>query len=106
LGINLFERHRKGVALTPAGKSFLIDARSILADCAASIRKSQRISRGEIGELAIGYMSALTHEFLGQALEVWRLTGPDICRRLHRNGLYIAGEGAIGGAHRRGLISA
>jgi DNA-binding transcriptional LysR family regulator len=26
LGIELFERRRKGVALTPAGKSFLIDA--------------------------------------------------------------------------------
>jgi DNA-binding transcriptional LysR family regulator len=78
LGINLFERHRKGVALTPAGKSFLIDARRILEDCEASIRKAQRISRGEIGELAIGYMSALTHEFLGKALEIWRLTAPDI----------------------------
>jgi DNA-binding transcriptional LysR family regulator len=78
LGIDLFARERKGVALTPAGKSFLIDARRILDDCAASIRKAQRISRGEIGELAIGYMSALTHEFLGKALEVWRLTAPDI----------------------------
>jgi DNA-binding transcriptional LysR family regulator len=28
--------------------------------------------------LAIGYMSALTHEFLGKALEVWRLTAPNI----------------------------
>ena len=74
LGIELFERQRKGVALTPAGKSFLIDARRILEDCEASIRKAQRISRGEIGELAIGYMSALTHDFLGKALEVWRLT--------------------------------
>src|SRR5271165_518835 len=78
LGINLFERRRKGVALTPAGKSFLIDARRILDDCEVSVRKAQRISRGEIGELAIGYMSALTHEFLGKALEVWRLTAPDI----------------------------
>src|ERR1700730_7926180 len=78
LGIELFQRQRKGVALTPAGKSFLIDARSILENCQASIRKAQRISRGEIGELAIGYMSALTHEFLGKALEVWRLTAPDI----------------------------
>jgi DNA-binding transcriptional LysR family regulator len=74
LGIELFERQRKGVALTPAGKSFLIDTRSIIEDCEASIRKAQRISRGEIGELAIGYMSALTHEFFGKALEVWRLT--------------------------------
>ena len=78
LGIDLFERQRKGVALTTAGKSFLIDARRILEDCEASIIKAQRISRGEIGELAIGYMSALTHEFLGKALEVWRLTAPNI----------------------------
>jgi DNA-binding transcriptional LysR family regulator len=78
LGIELFERRRKGVALTPAGKSFLIDARRILEDCDASIRKAQRISRGDIGELAIGYMSALTHDFLGKALETWRLTAPGI----------------------------
>src|SRR5258708_2638220 len=78
LGIELFEGRRKGVALTPAGKSFLIDARRILEDCAASIRKAQRISRGEIGELAIGYMSAMTHDFLGKALEVWRLNSPGI----------------------------
>jgi DNA-binding transcriptional LysR family regulator len=78
LGIDLFARQRKGVTLTPAGKSLLIDARRILDDCEASIRKAQRISRGEIGELAIGYMSALTHEFLGRGLEVWRLTVPNI----------------------------
>src|SRR6202790_457068 len=78
LGIELFERERKGVALTPAGKSFLIDARRILEDCDVSIRKAQRISRGEIGELAIGYMSALTHDFLGKALETWRLTATGI----------------------------
>src|SRR6202044_867426 len=62
LGIDLFERQRKGVRLTLAGKSFLIDARKILEDCEASIKKAQRISRGEIGELTIGYMAALTHE--------------------------------------------
>jgi DNA-binding transcriptional LysR family regulator len=74
----LFEIGRKGVALTPAGKSFLIDARSILEDRETSFRKAQRISRGEVGELAIGYISALTHEFLGKALKVWRLTSPGI----------------------------
>jgi DNA-binding transcriptional LysR family regulator len=78
LGMEFFERQRKGVALTPAGKSFLIDARRILEDCEASIKKAQRISRGEIGELAIGYMSALSHDFLGKALEVWRLNSPGI----------------------------
>ena len=74
----MFERQRKGVTLTPAGKSFLVDARRILEDCDASIKKAQRVSRGEIGKLAIGYMSALTHDFLGKTLEVWRLTAPGI----------------------------
>ena len=78
LGVEFFERQRKGVTLTPAGKSFLIDARRILEDCEASIRKAQRISRGEIGELAIGYTSAMTHDFLAKALEVWRLNSPGI----------------------------
>jgi DNA-binding transcriptional LysR family regulator len=78
LGIEFFERQRKGVALTPAGKSFLIDARRILEDCEASIRKAQRISRGEIGDMAVGYMSALTYDFMGKALEVWRETSPGI----------------------------
>jgi hypothetical protein len=36
------------------------------------------MSHGEIGELAIGYISALTHEFFGKALKVWRLTSPGI----------------------------
>lgn len=78
LRIELFDRRRKGVVLTPAGKAFLVDARRILEDCDASIKKAQRISRGEIGELAIGYMSALTHDFLGKALGVWRQTAPGI----------------------------
>jgi DNA-binding transcriptional LysR family regulator len=78
LGIELFDRRRKGVALTPAGKAFLVDARRILEDCEASIKKAKRISRGEIGELAIRYMSALTHEFLGKSLEVWQLRCPGI----------------------------
>jgi len=56
----------------------LVDARRILEDCDASVKKAQRISRGEIGELAVGYISALTHDFMGKALEVWRQSAPGI----------------------------
>jgi DNA-binding transcriptional LysR family regulator len=78
IGVDLFQRKHKGVALTAAGKTFLTDARHILEACDASIKKAQRISRGEIGELAVGYMSALTHDFLGKALELWRHIAPGI----------------------------
>jgi DNA-binding transcriptional LysR family regulator len=78
LGVELFKRQQKGVALTSAGHSFLIDAKAILEDCEAAVHKAQRISRGEIGELAIGYMTPLAHGFLGRALEIWRRTARDI----------------------------
>lgn len=78
IGVDLFQRKHKGVVLTAAGKAFLGDARHILETCDASIKKAQRISRGEIGELAVGYMSALSHDFLGRALELWRQIAPGI----------------------------
>jgi len=78
LGVNLFQRERKGVALTAAGKAFLIDAREILRACEQAVKKAQRINRGELGELTVGHMAALTHEFLGQVLERWQKVSPGI----------------------------
>jgi DNA-binding transcriptional LysR family regulator len=78
LGVNLFQRERKGVALTAAGKAFLIDARGILEACDQAMKKAQRISRGELGELTVGHMAALTHEFLGQTLERWEKVSPGV----------------------------
>jgi DNA-binding transcriptional LysR family regulator len=78
LGVNLFQRERKGVALTAAGKAFLIDARGILEACDQATKKAQRISRGELGELTVGHMAALTHDFLGQTLERWQKVSPGV----------------------------
>jgi DNA-binding transcriptional LysR family regulator len=78
LGIELFQRHQKGVALTAAGRVFLLDAKLILQTSESAVKKAQRISRGEVGELAVGYLSAFTQGFLGSALEIWHATSPDI----------------------------
>jgi DNA-binding transcriptional LysR family regulator len=78
LGIDLFERQQKGVALTAAGRAFLIDAKLILGASEAAVKKAQRISRGEIGELTVGYLPVFTHGFLGSALELWREAAPGI----------------------------
>src|SRR5260370_21295838 len=78
LGVNLFQRERKGVALTAAGKAFLIDARGILEACDVAVKKAQRINRGELGGLSVGHMPALTHDFLGRALERWPNESPRV----------------------------
>src|ERR1700730_14493248 len=49
LRMELFERRRKGVALTPAGKAFLVDARRILEDCGDAHRRKARASQSETG---------------------------------------------------------
>jgi len=78
LGIELFQRQPKGVSLTAAGRVFLLDAKFILQTSEEAIKKAQRISRGEIGELVVGYLPAFTQDFLGSALELWRQTAPGV----------------------------
>src|SRR5260221_11206492 len=78
LGVDLFQRERKGVALTEAGKAVLIDAREILRACDQAMKKAQRISRGELGKLTVGHMAALTHDFLGQTHQLCEKVSPEI----------------------------
>jgi hypothetical protein len=49
-----------------------------LEACDLAVKKAQRINRGELRELTVGHMAALTHDFLGQALERWRKVLPGV----------------------------
>jgi len=98
LGIELFQRHQKGVALTAAGRVFLLDAKRILQASEAAVKKAQRVSRGEVAELVVGYLSAFTQDFLGSALQIWHATSPGHCRRLLRDGRRSSRKGTPGGA--------
>ncbi len=78
LGIQLFQREQKGVALTAAGQAFLTDAKLILQACETAVRKARRVNRGEVGELVVGYLPVLAQGFLGSALELWRSAAPGV----------------------------
>ncbi|MES2152455.1 MAG: LysR substrate-binding domain-containing protein [Pseudomonadota bacterium] len=55
LGAQLFERSKRWVRLTEAGKLFLADARRILALTGQAAETARRAQRGEAGELSIGF---------------------------------------------------
>ncbi|MFZ6645412.1 LysR family transcriptional regulator [Undibacterium sp. TJN25] len=55
IGVRLLERSKRWVRLTPAGKSFLDDARKILALSEQAGQTARRMDKGEIGELRIGF---------------------------------------------------
>ncbi|HEX2711817.1 MAG TPA: LysR family transcriptional regulator, partial [Candidatus Acidoferrales bacterium] len=51
IGAPLFDRTAKGVQLTPAGKSFLEQARQILAHSERAARLAKAVSQGKTGQL-------------------------------------------------------
>ena len=55
IGVCLLNRSKSQVTLTEEGRSFLVDARRILALATESILAVQRLSRGETGQLNIAY---------------------------------------------------
>lgn len=64
LGVVLFARTRRKVALTDAGAAFLEGARATLARAALAAEDAQRAQRGETGGLAVGYLAATAYTLL------------------------------------------
>ncbi|MFD2614835.1 LysR substrate-binding domain-containing protein [Paenibacillus gansuensis] len=57
IGVELFKRTTRSVALTPAGEALLADVRVGLGRIDRGVEVAQRIARGEGGKLHIGYTS-------------------------------------------------
>jgi len=64
VGVRLFERTRRKVALTPAGTAFVEEARLTLARAAEAVEHARRADRGEVGRLAVGFLPATTYTLL------------------------------------------
>jgi DNA-binding transcriptional LysR family regulator len=77
LGLSLFERSNRSVALTPAGAAFLGSARRVLAQLDEGIREAQAVASGKAGRLAIGFVGT-AHDLLPTALRRFRAEYPGI----------------------------
>jgi DNA-binding transcriptional LysR family regulator len=79
LGVKLFERSTRKVALTDAGKAFYRDALMILAKIEVARRTAQRAASGEIGSLTIGFTTtSILGGELTRRLRVFQQRYPDI----------------------------
>jgi DNA-binding transcriptional LysR family regulator len=79
VGAQLFERSKRWVRLTEAGRLFLIDARRLLALADEARATAQKAQRGEAGELRIGftYSTPLTPLFAA-AINRYRQDHPTV----------------------------
>jgi DNA-binding transcriptional LysR family regulator len=82
IGVRLLNRSKNAVALTEEGRSFLVDARLILALATESILAVQRLSRGEMGQLNIAYLSNSDFDLLPETLGTFRQAFPHIALNL------------------------
>src|SRR5204863_7542748 len=82
IGVRLLNRTKSHVALTEEGRSFLADARRVLALADESVLAVQRLSRGEVGQLNIGYVSSFNFDLLPRSLESFRENFPHVTLNL------------------------
>lgn len=78
IGIVLFKRLRRGVEPTPAGKSILRIAKTILEELDTLIATAQSTRNGDTGRLAIGFCTSLSSGSLRNSLIDFRQKFPRI----------------------------
>jgi DNA-binding transcriptional LysR family regulator len=101
LGVRLFERTQRRVALTHAGKAFLEEARHILARADGAMERARRAGRGEVGRLAVGFLANTAYTllplvlrdfargFAGVTLDLRELTIPQQLEALRRENIDV-----------------
>ena len=82
LGVRLFDRGRNQVSLTDEGRSFLADARRLLSLSVESIKSVQKLSRGESGQLNLGYLFRFNFDLLPATLVEFGHSCPEVAVNL------------------------
>jgi DNA-binding transcriptional LysR family regulator len=83
LGFELFARTKRSVALTPAGQAFLVEVDQIFQKLDRAIDIGKQTSRGELGQISIGFVGSATYNILPIMLQRFRDRYPHIQIELH-----------------------
>jgi DNA-binding transcriptional LysR family regulator len=87
LGVKLFKRLPRGVALTEAGTTFLEQARGILDQVERALAATHRTARGEQGRVAVGFTSSAPfHPFVPRVIRGFREMSPLVSLVLEESG--------------------
>jgi len=78
LGVQLFERHNRKVALTKAGEYLQLEYESIFRSLENAFEHAQLINAGQEGELKIAYIGSAMHKIIPQFLLDFNKKHPNI----------------------------
>lgn len=83
LGFQLFYRTKRNVELTEAGTLFLAECQRLLRQLEQAIERGRQTSRGEQGQLVIGFVSSAAYNVLPDILQLFRASTPGVSLELH-----------------------
>lgn len=78
IGLQLLERTPRGATLTPAGRTFLSDARRLLSLAAAAPLVARRVATGTSGTVRIGFTAVAAFTVLRRWMQIARTELPDV----------------------------
>ncbi|BDB25269.1 isoleucine biosynthesis transcriptional activator [Cupriavidus sp. TA19] len=104
IGVPLFVRTRRSVALTPAGAQWLPEVRRVLADAAALPGLAQRLARGELGSLSLAFVSTADYGILPDLLRRFRARHPEVQLQLREATSDVQLEALLEGTIDAGLV--
>ncbi|MFM9922787.1 LysR family transcriptional regulator [Variovorax sp. H27-G14] len=82
LGVVLFDRTRRRVALTPAGEALLPDVRELLARALALPARARAAAAGQVGRVRIAFVSTVGFEQLPAWVREFRVLCPEVALEL------------------------
>lgn len=95
MDVLLFDRTKRPVALTTAGKVFLKEAKSILAQMNSAMSKVHDASTGLTGTLHIGYTKGYEHASLSNMLRTFHHDFPNTLITCHRDETDLLAAGLL-----------
>ncbi|UZE20683.1 LysR substrate-binding domain-containing protein [Pseudomonas sp. B21-054] len=78
LGVELFTRSTRSVALTAAGRAFFIEAQNLLEQAQQAAVAARRFAQGDIGSVTISFVGSAVYEFLPKVIAEARLKQPQV----------------------------
>ena len=78
IGFKLFDRLPRGVKISAAGRSFLVDARRILHEVNEATARAKRVASGQSGTLRVGFVESVSwHGVVPDSFREFRERQPD-----------------------------
>lgn len=100
----LLRRTRRSVVLTPAGRAFLEDARSVLADVAVAAVRARRVHAGQTGVLRISFVGSALLALVPGMVQRFRAARPDVELQLRERSSEEQVQAIAGGEVDIGLL--